>query len=451
MKFSKQALLGTTVLLGGSVLLYATMHQVLNAPAKPAANSQQVIAKPTTDNQSAISNEPLTADTATEKNLLAQKQKEREQRVAAQEQQAQQYMTEQQRIEAEALARSRAENQLYANKNAANTNSVVASSVTAITQPVVKPRPVDTVAAPPQTQATVPNTVQNTAQTQSAAKTQNTAQIIATPKPTVAAPVVAQSQPAAKTIPSNPGTYQVKAGEGLIGLSRRYNVPVDVLASVNNLSTTSNLRVGQTITIPTAAQVNRITQQAQAREQQRQNEIARKKQEAEQKKQQALLEQQQEVAGKKQEAEQKKQQALLQQQQEVARKKQEAQLKEQLKEQKRQQEIAQKKLEAQQQAQKKQAFQAAQDNLRQARQTVKETDAKGTFGVQVALATDQKKASEITQKLQAAGYKVKTTQTSKGVRIVVGPEKGKVAALALKDKLNNDSRVDVNSGWVLYW
>lgn len=425
MKFSKQALLGTTVLLGGSVLLYATMHQVLNAPAKPAANSQQVITKPTTDKQSAISNEPLTADIATEKNLLAQKQKEQEQRVAAQEQQAQQYMTEQQRIEAKALARSRAENQLYANKNAANTNSVVASSVTAITQPVVKPRPVDTVAAPPQTQATVPNSVQNSAQTQSAAKTQNTAQIVATPKPTVTAPVVAQPQPAAKTIPNNPGAYQVKAGEGLIGLSRRYNVPVDVLASVNNLSTTSSLRVGQTINIPTAAQVNRITQQTQAREQQRQNEIARKKQEAEQKKQQALLEQQQEVARKKQEA--------------------------QLKEQKRQQEIAQKKLEAQQQAQKKQAFQAAQDNLRQARQTVKETDAKGTFGVQVALATDQKKASEITQKLQAAGYKVKTTQTSKGVRIVVGPEKGKVAALALKDKLNNDSRVDVNSGWVLYW
>lgn len=447
MKFSKQALLGTTVLLGGSVLLYATMHQVLNAPAKPAANSQQVIAKPTTDKQPAISNEPLTADIATEKNLLAQKQKEREQRVAAQEQQAQQYMTEQQRIEAEALARSRAENQLYANKNAANTNSVVASSVTAITQPVVKPRPVDTVAAPPQSQATVPNSVKNSAQTQNAAKTQNTAQIIATPKPTVAAPVVAQPQPAAKATPSNPGAYQVKAGEGLIGLSRRYNVPVDVLASVNNLDTTSNLRVGQTITIPTAAQVNRITQQTQAREQQRQNEIARKKQEAEQKKQQALLQQQQEVARKKQEAAQKEQQK----QQEIARKKQEAQLREQLKEQKRQQEIAQKKLEAQQQAQKKQAFQAAQDNLRQARQTVKQTDVKGTFGVQVALATDQKKASEITQKLQAAGYKVKTTQTSKGVRIVVGPEKGKVAALALKDKLNNDSRVDVNSGWVLYW
>ena len=447
MKFSKQALLGTTVLLGGSVLLYATMHQVLNAPAKPAANSQQVIAKPTTDKQSAISNEPLTADVATEKNLLAQKQKEREQRVAAQEQQAQQYMTEQQRIEAEALARSRAENQLYANKNAANTNSVVASSVTAITQPVVKPRPVDTVAAPPPTQATVPNSVQNSAQSQSAAKTQSTAQIVATPKPIVAAPVVAQPQPVAKATSSNPGTYQVKAGEGLIGLSRRYNVPVDVLASVNNLNTTSNLRVGQTITIPTAAQVNRITQQAQAREQQRQNEITRKKQEAERKKQQALLEQQQEVSRKKQEAAQKEQQK----QQEIARKKQEAQLREQLKEQKRQQEIAQKKLEAQQQAQKKQAFQAAQDNLRQARQTVKQTDVKGTFGVQVALATDQKKASEITQKLQAAGYKVKTTQTSKGVRIVVGPEKGKVAALALKDKLNNDSRVDVNSGWVLYW
>ena len=136
-----------------------------------------------------------------------------------------------------------------------------------------------------------------------------------------------------------------------------------------------------------------------------------------------------------------------QRQQALARKQQEAAQKEQ----KRQQDIALKKQEAIQKAQQQQQYQAAQDKLKQARQIVKETDAKGSFGVQVALATDQKKAQEITQKLQAAGYKVKTTQTSRGVRIVVGPEKGKVAALALKDKINNDSRVDVKNGWVLYW
>lgn len=421
MKFSKQALLGTSVLLGGSVVLYATVHQVLTAPAKPAANSQAVVTT-TTEKKSTISNEPLTADLQTEKNILAQKQKEREQRVAAQEQQAQQYMTEQQRIEAQALARSRAENQLYANKNTPSTSSVVASSVTVITQPVVKPRPAEIVATP-----AVPTSPQS--------------QPAPAPKPVVVTPA---PQPVVKEVSStNSSAHQVKAGEGLIGLSHRYNIPVEVLASVNNLTPSSSLRVGQSITIPTAAQVHRITQQAQQKEQQRQNEIARKQQAAEQKKQQALLVQQQEIARKKQEVALKEQQK----QQEIARKKQEALLKEQ----KRQQEIAQKKLEIEQKAEKKQQYQAAQDKLRQARQLAKETDAKGTFGVQVALATDEKKAKEITQKLQAAGYKVKTTQTTKGVRIVVGPEKGKVAALALKDKINNDSRVDVNSGWVLYW
>lgn len=436
MKFSKQALLGTSVLLGGSVVLYATVHQVLTAPAKPAANSQAVVTT-TTEKKSTISNEPLTADLQTEKNILAQKQKEREQRVAAQEQQAQQYMTEQQRIEAQALARSRAENQLYANKNTPSTSSVVASSVTVITQPVVKPRPAEMVDMPVQ----VPTQPQSQITPTPTPTLTPTPKPALAPKPEVAAPA---PQPVAKvTSPTNPSAHQVKAGEGLIGLSHRYNIPVEVLASVNNLTPSSSLRVGQSITIPTAAQVHRITQLAQQKEQQRQNEIARKQQAAEQKKQQALLVQQQEIARNKQEVALKEQQK----QQEIARNKQEALLKEQ----KRQQEIAQKKLEIEQKAEKKQQYQAAQDKLRQARQLAKETDAKGTFGVQVALATDEKKAKEITQKLQAAGYKVKTTQTTKGVRIVVGPEKGKVAALALKDKINNDSRVDVNSGWVLYW
>jgi len=33
----------------------------------------------------------------------------------------------------------------------------------------------------------------------------------------------------------------------------------------------------------------------------------------------------------------------------------------------------------------------------------------------------------------------------------VGPEKGKEAALALKDKINADPNADVNNAWVLYW
>ncbi|WP_434354321.1 LysM peptidoglycan-binding domain-containing protein [Psychrobacter sp. HD31] len=97
------------------------------------------------------------------------------------------------------------------------------------------------------------------------------------------------------------------------------------------------------------------------------------------------------------------------------------------------------------------ARQTAQQKLKQARQEAKATDAKGTFGVQVALAGNKEKADEIVKKFRSAGYKVKTSQTDRGVRIIVGPERGKVAALALKDKINSDPRVNTTSAWVLYW
>ncbi len=97
------------------------------------------------------------------------------------------------------------------------------------------------------------------------------------------------------------------------------------------------------------------------------------------------------------------------------------------------------------------ARQSAQKKLQQARREAKATDAKGTFGVQVALASDKEKANDIVKKFRSAGYKVKTSQTDRGVRIIVGPERGKVAALALKDKINSDPRVNTTNAWVLYW
>ena len=93
----------------------------------------------------------------------------------------------------------------------------------------------------------------------------------------------------------------------------------------------------------------------------------------------------------------------------------------------------------------------AQQKLSEARKEVKETDAKGSFGVQVALADNQAKADQLAKTFQSAGYQVKTSPTSRGVRVVVGPERGKVAALALKDKINSDPNVNTTSAWVLYW
>lgn len=401
MKFSKQTLLGTGVVLGGSVLLYATMHQVMNTdPPAQDDNNAAMVAPATQDDGGG---NPLTADIQTEKSILAQKQKEREARVLQQEQAAQQYLTEQQRIEAEALARSRAENQLYTQQSTASTTAVtmVNDGADNAVQDTTAAQSVETAQAtkqntavkrpaPATTQVTAPVVVET--KKVPVAPVQPTKPVVTSVKTTPPAPVVAKVTPPTQkpaevkpAEPVRPSSYQVKRGEGLIGLSRRYDVPLDVLASANNLSTNSALHVGQTINIPSAAQVQRIRQEAAIKEQQRQQEIARKKQEA------------------------------LQKQQE------------------------------------KQQYQAAQDKLREARQTAKQTDAKGSFGVQVALAADEAKAQEIAKKLQAAGYRVKTSQTTRGVRVVVGPETGKVAALALKDKINSDPRVPVDSGWVLYW
>ena len=71
--------------------------------------------------------------------------------------------------------------------------------------------------------------------------------------------------------------------------------------------------------------------------------------------------------------------------------------------------------------------------------------------MQIALADNQAKADELVKKLRGAGYSATTSATSRGVRVIVGPETGKPAALALKDKINADPKVGVNGAWVLYW
>lgn len=429
MKFSKQILLSAAMMVGGSVLLYATVHQILQNDDTPAV--VQAPAMPTANQAAVTANQPLTVDAATEQRLLVEKQRQREAQVAAQERAAQQYLNEQQRIEAEALARSRAENERYVQRAASNTNTPTSASssqpahttsysnnsnntattnpkITAtIVRPVVTPRPVEVVEviepskpAKPATQANLqanhvktnpkPETQAPPIQSKPATKP-NPEPVAAKPtpkKPTEQLTAKTATKPETKnTIESAAASnithtradqHQVKAGEGLISLARRYDMPTSVLAAANDLPANGQLRVGQTLKIPSQAQVQRIKREAE-------QEQARKQREAEQKKQQ------------------------------------------------------------------REQFAAAQQKLRDARRNVKENDAKGNFGVQVALAADDERADAIVKELKAAGYKVKTSQTSRGVRVVVGPETGKEAALALKDKINADPRVDAKNGWVLYW
>lgn len=71
--------------------------------------------------------------------------------------------------------------------------------------------------------------------------------------------------------------------------------------------------------------------------------------------------------------------------------------------------------------------------------------------VQVSLAANQANADAVVSKLRAKGYKVVTSQTSKGIRIMVGPSKDRDAADATRKKIAADSSLNMNSAWVIDW
>lgn len=381
MNFSRQALLGIGMIIGGSVMLYAMAQQISdsNKPHLPSA----LIDQPSSEQESS---QPLTTDIETEKRILAQKQKERAARVAEQEMRAQQFLTEQEAAEAEALAKARAESQQYV---ASNTPKVEESDSSESSESASAQSTDDNSTNTSNEAATSASTrdqqqaaqAKQDAQRQAALKEQAAAEKVAREKKEAEAKKQAEAQAerkreAAETAkaeaaknepPKSPSDYQVKRGDGLIKLARQYNMPVEALAQANNLSPSTSLQVGQNITIPSRSQVQRLEREAAA---------------------------------------------------------------------------AEKSAEAKRNAQQK---------LTEARKEVKETDAKGSFGVQVALANNQAKADELAKKLQAAGYQVKTSPTSRGVRVIVGPERGKVAALALKDKINSDPKLNASEAWVLYW
>ena len=379
MNFSRQALLGIGMILGGSVMLYAMVQQIgeSNQPQPTSA----MIEKPTTEQESP---QPLTTDIETEKRILAQKQKERAARVAEQERRAQEFLTEQEVAEAEALAKARAESQQYVKNIAATNEQSESSEDVKDTDKSVKSKEVQDAeklvkaADDAVNEAKAKKQAEDEQQQAKAKQEKAAAEKLAESKKEAEAKRQADAQAAAEKKreaaeaaknepPKSPSDYQVKKGDGLIKLARQYNMPVEVLAQANNISPSTSLQLGQNITIPSRSQVQRLEREAAA---------------------------------------------------------------------------AEKAAEAKRDAQQK---------LREARQEVKETDAKGSFGVQVALADNQAKADQLAKKFKEAGYQVKTSPTSRGVRVIVGPERGKVAALALKDKINSDSNVNTTGAWVLYW
>jgi colicin import membrane protein len=71
--------------------------------------------------------------------------------------------------------------------------------------------------------------------------------------------------------------------------------------------------------------------------------------------------------------------------------------------------------------------------------------------VQIAMAESQAKADAIVAQLRAKGYKVRTSSTNKGVRVLVGPEKDAAAASAIKHKIEQDGSLKIKGAWVSNW
>lgn len=375
MNFSRQALLGIGMIIGGSVMLYAMVDQINtnNPPAPAPAIVEKPAAKATTA-------KPLTTDVDTEKRLLAQKQKERAARVAEQEQRAALFLAEQENAEAQALAKSRAENEQYV-ENSASVGGE-SDSPEAAAQEETAEKTDESSKEPELAKPIVPEASQIEENKQDAKKAAEEKKAEA--KRAAEKAKQEKEQAAKKVEPAPKDGYKVQSGDVLGKLARQYGVSVAALAQANNMSPSDALKIGKVIVIPTPSQAKDLEREAKA---------AKKEQEAERKKE--------------------KEKAL-------AKKSPDAKLE-------------------------------AQQKLSDARKEVKETNAKGSFGVQVALATSQSSADEVAKRFKAAGYEVKTSRTSRGVRVVVGPERGKIAALALKNKINSDPEVKTTSAWVLYW
>lgn len=455
MDSSRQLLLGTGVFLGGGMLLFAMVKQ-MDTPSENVADNEPKIAEVST--QDSGPKTPMTADLATEERILEQKRIEREKKVAELDRRAREFLSEQEKAEILAMQKARDENQQYRDNAAEPIVDEAPEEVkiqqVPVTKPVVTARTVEVES--PSNQS-----IQTTAKP---AQTQSVPQA-PVPKPATAIAKKPEPEPKPKIeaspqrAPSSPQDYTVQRGDGLIKLASRYNIPVEALSQANKLPTNAALRVGQHIVIPSHSQVDRLVRDYSAG-----NNNQTKAQTSSSTSTTAKPNPAPTSRAPSSQLDYKVQrgdgliklsrqynvpvEALAQannmstgsslrvgQSLTIPSRRQVERL--------------------QREAEQRKAAEAnkrdAQKRLADARRAAANGEAKGTFGVQVALADNQQKADEVVKKLKAAGYSATTSKTSRGVRVIVGPEKGKDAALALKDKINADSRTGVNNAWVLYW
>lgn len=383
---SKQILLGSVLLIGGAVAMFAaTQNKGVDntADQNTADTKQQSVARPV-----AV---PLTADVATEEKLLAQKQKEREAHNNQMAKEAEALLSEQEKARMLALEKAKRE----ANPNSVDTpiSADNASQSELIAVPAVQTRPEAAAAARAaeekkaqekqlvEQKAAQERQLAEQSKKDNQTKADNKSDNKSTNKPEKTAKP--EPKPVQKTdAKTKTGEHKVAAGDNLTRLSRQYGVSVAAIAAANNMGRGDALVSGRTIKIPTAAQAAKLEQES------RNKQTAQNKQNNTQSKQNT-------------------------------------------------------------QSKPAESTKPAAKTDSQAKEKTSEKKPTGaTYSVQVSISPDKAKVDDIVKKYRAAGYQVSTSQTSRGTRVLVGSAKSYDEANALKQKIAQDSRVDSSGAWV---
>lgn len=376
---SKQVMLGVALIIGGSVAFFALAK---NDSAADAAT--QAAAKDTTTTKVAKPVvQPLTADVATEKRLLAQKQRAREAHNLQMQKQAAALLEEQNNARKQALDKANAE---ATGRPLSNTQEVSADSAAKselIAAPTVQTRPEAIEAARKAEEAKKAEEAAKKAEQQKS-QTKKSEDKSAEDKKSDDKKSETKSEAKEVKAPAKAGTYEVQAGETWQGIANRHGVSVAALAEANGMTRHDLLRAGRSIKIPSASQVARLERDNKARE-------AKAKQEA-----------------------------------------------------------AKSETSKSSDTTKNKSTEKSDTKKSDTKTETKSQNPQmsGRYTVQVAISPDKEKVDEIVKQYRAAGYRVTTSSTSRGLRVLVGNEKTEDGAKALRKKIADDSRVSAPGAFV---
>lgn len=390
---SKQLLLGLSLALGGGVVFYAInqgqpdpSHQMTTSATTPSPVSDDV-ARPVA--------EPLTIGREEEDRLLAIKQKQRETQTLAQEKEVRALLDKQEKAQNLALAKADTEQKMLEQASDLTVETRPESIAKAKEEQIKADREKRLKAEQAKAEkqkaekAKADRLAKQKAEQAEKEKQQKAEKLKADKQKAEQAKAEKQKAEKQKT-QNKAGEHKVVRGDGLIKLSRQYGVPVSAIAEANNMGRNDPLPLGKTIKIPSKSQVARLEREAKERE-------AKAK---------TKTKEIQEVKAK---------------------------------------ETKTKDTKSKEKDTKKATVEKRPSESRQKENS---TDGKARYSVQVSLADNQAKADELAKKYRAAGYKVTTSQTSRGVRVLVGSEKNQQSAETLRDKIRKDSRVDGSGAWV---